>query len=99
MASSEELKIKDFNEWFIDINQRAELADLRYNIKGVVVYRPWSTFTINKMFRLFEDAFDETAHQQVILPTLIPEENFYKEAEHVEGFTPEVFWVTEHGNA
>ncbi|HNW05690.1 MAG TPA: proline--tRNA ligase [archaeon] len=98
MASSEELKIKDFNEWFIDINQRAELADLRYNIKGVVVYRPWSTFTINKMFRLFEDAFDETAHQQVILPTLIPEENFYKEAEHVEGFTPEVFWVTEHGN-
>ena len=98
MASSKELQIEDFNEWFIDINQRAELADLRYNIKGVVVYRPWSTFTLNKMFRLFEDIFDETAHQQVMLPVLIPEENFLKESEHVEGFTPEVFWVTEHGD-
>lgn len=98
MTSSKDLNIEDFNEWFIDINQKAELADLRYNIKGVVVYRPWSTYTLNKIFRLYEDIFDETAHQQVILPVLIPEENFFKEAEHVEGFTPEVFWVTEHGN-
>jgi len=98
MVSSQDLKIEDFNEWFTDINQRAELADLRYNIKGIVVYRPWSTFTLNKIFRLFEDAFDNTGHQQVIMPLLIPEENFLREAEHVEGFSPEVFWVTEHGS-
>ncbi len=98
MVSDEEFKITDFNEWFNDITQRAELADLRYNVKGIVVYRPWSTFTINKIFRLFEDTFDETGHEQVIMPLLIPEENFYKEAEHVEGFSPEVFWVTEHGS-
>lgn len=98
MVSDEEFKITDFNEWFNDITQRAELADLRYNVKGIVVYRPWSTFTINKIFRLFEDAFDETGHEQVIMPLLIPEENFYREAEHVEGFSPEVFWVTEHGS-
>lgn len=98
MASSKEYEIEDFNEWFTDITQKAELADLRYNIKGVVVYRPWSTFTLNKIFRIFEDAFDETGHQQVMMPLLIPEENFFKESEHVEGFSPEVFWVTEHGD-
>ncbi len=97
MVSSEEYKIEDFNDWFNDITQKAELADLRYNIKGIVVYRPWSTFTLNKMFRLFEDTLDSTGHQQVIMPLLIPEENFLKEAEHVDGFCPEVFWVTEHG--
>jgi len=98
MVSDEEFKITDFNEWFNNITQMAELADLRYNVKGIVVYRPWSTFTINKIFRLFEDTFDETGHEQVIMPLLIPEENFYREAEHVEGFSPEVFWVTEHGS-
>ncbi|MFA5745823.1 MAG: proline--tRNA ligase [archaeon] len=98
MPSTEDLKIEDFNEWFNDIVAKAELADMRYNIKGMVVYRYWTTYTLNKMFRLFEDALDNTNHQQVIMPMLIPEENFFKEAEHVEGFTPEVFWVTEHGD-
>lgn len=98
MVSNEDLKIDDFNEWFNDIINRAELADLRYNVKGLIVYRPWSTFSMNIMFRMFEDKFNETGHNQVIMPTLIPEENFKKETEHVEGFTPEVFWVTEHGS-
>ena len=97
MVSSEEYKIDDFNEWFNDIISKAELADQRYNIKGFVVFRPWSVYSISLMYRLYEDKLNETGHQQVIMPTLIPEENFLKESEHVEGFTPEVFWVTEHG--
>lgn len=98
MVSEEKYKIDDFNEWFNEIIYKAELADIRYNIKGLVVFRPWSVFSISQMFRMYEDKFNETGHQQLILPTLIPEENFLKEAEHVEGFTPEVFWVTKHGN-
>ncbi len=98
MVSSAEYKIEDFNEWFNDIIFKAELCDLRYNLKGLIVYRPWSVYSINLMFRYFEDILNATGHQQVIMPTLIPEENFLKEADHVEGFAPEVFWVTEHGN-
>ncbi len=98
MVSSEEYKIEDLNEWFNDIIVKAELADQRYNIKGFVVFRPWSVHSISLMFRSYEDKLNETGHQQLIMPALIPEENFLKEAEHVEGFTPEVFWVTEHGS-
>lgn len=97
MASSKELEIENFNEWFNDIIYKAELADIRYNIKGLVVFRPWSVFSMSKMFQMYEAILNNTGHQQVMLPTLIPEENFLKEQEHVEGFTPEVFWVTEHG--
>jgi prolyl-tRNA synthetase len=98
MPSSEEYKIKDLNEWFNDIIFKAELVDVRYNLKGFTVFRPWSVYSISKMFRMYEDKLNQTAHQQVIMPTLIPEENFLKEAEHVDGFTPEVFWVTKHGD-
>ena len=91
-------KIENFDEWFNNIIFEAELADIRYNIKGFVVFRPWSVYSISKMFRMYEDKLDETAHKQVIMPSLIPEQNFLKEAEHVEGFTPEVFWVTKHGD-
>ncbi len=98
MPSSEKYKIEDLNEWFNDIIFKAELIDIRYNLKGFTVFRPWSVFSISKMFRIYEDKFNETGHQQVIMPTLIPEENFLKESEHIEGFSPEVFWVTKHGD-
>ena len=94
----EKYKIEKFDDWFNNIIFEAELADIRYNIKGFVVFRPWSVYSISKMFRMYEDKLDETAHKQVIMPSLIPEENFLKEAEHVKGFTPEVFWVTKHGD-
>jgi prolyl-tRNA synthetase len=97
MASSKDLEIESFNEWFNDIIYKADLADIRYNIKGLVVFRPWSVYSMSKMFQMYEAILNNTGHQQVILPTLIPEENFLKEQEHVEGFTPEVFWVTKHG--
>jgi len=98
MVLSKEFEIENFNDWFNEIIIKAELADLRYNIKGIVVYRPWSVYSINKMFRIYENILSSSGHQQVILPTLIPEENFLKEGEHVEGFIPEVFWVTKHGD-
>lgn len=98
MSSTEEYKIVDFNKWFNEIVDKAELADLRYNIKGTIVYRPWCVSTMSKMFWIYENKLNETGHEQVIMPCLIPEENFKKEAEHVEGFTPNVFWVTEHGD-
>jgi len=98
---SEELgmtvKKENFSEWFSEICQKAELADLRYNVKGFVVFRPWATRIMNLMYRFLEQEMEKKGHVPAWFPALIPESNFKLEAEHVEGFAPEVFWVTEHG--
>ncbi|MHA1329771.1 MAG: proline--tRNA ligase [Candidatus Hodarchaeales archaeon] len=91
-------KKENFSEWFTTIVQRAELADLRYNVKGFLVYRPWSTISMKLMFSIYESELEEFGHFPVIFPSVIPESNFNVEAEHVEGFTPEVFWITSAGS-
>ncbi len=93
-----EHKKEQFSEWFTEIIQRAELADLRYNVKGFVVYLPWSVLTMEKMYDYYEEELQDKGHLPVWFPIVIPESNFKLEAEHVEGFTPEVFWITEHGD-
>ncbi|MDQ1281143.1 MAG: prolyl-tRNA synthetase [Thermoproteota archaeon] len=90
-------KNEDFSQWYTQVVQKAELADIRYNVKGFVVFRPWAVLIMNKMFQLLEQELEKKGHQPALFPALIPESNFKKEAEHVEGFLPEVFWVTEAG--
>ncbi len=90
-------KSDDFSEWFTQLLEKAELADVRYNIKGFPVYREWATMSMKKMYKLFEEALERKGHEPLIFPSLIPEGNFKIESEHVKGFAPEVFWVTEHG--
>lgn len=92
-------KKEDFGEWYTQVVQRAELADLRYNVKGFVVFRPWAVRMMNRMFRLLEKELERRGHLPTLFPALIPESNFRIEAEHVEGFLPEVFWVTEAGGS
>ncbi len=92
-------KEEDFSGWYTELLNKAELADIRYNIKGFVVYREWSTITIRKMYKKTEDLLEEKGHLPLTMPSLIPESNFLLEAKHVEGFSPEVFWVTEAGSS
>jgi prolyl-tRNA synthetase len=92
-------KEEDFSGWFTELINKAELADIRYNIKGFVVYREWTAITIRKMYKMTEDLLDKKGHMPLIMPSLIPESNFLLEAEHVKGFAPEVFWVTEAGSS
>ncbi|MBU0467184.1 MAG: proline--tRNA ligase [Nanoarchaeota archaeon] len=87
----------NFSKWFSEIVQKAELGDLRYNVKGFLVFQPWSVFCMEKMYSYFEKTLQRKGHEPYFFPTLIPEENFKKEAGHVAGFTPEVFWVTHGG--
>ena len=89
---------ENFSEWFTEIIKQAELADIRYNVKGFVVYRPWAVITMEKMYMLYETELQNKGHLPAWFPIVIPESNFKLEAEHVEGFTPEVFWITEHGD-
>ncbi|MBI4176503.1 MAG: proline--tRNA ligase, partial [Candidatus Aenigmarchaeota archaeon] len=89
----------DFSEWYSEIIEKAGLADLRYNVKGFLVHRPWSVIAMKEMYRLYEKELEKRGHQPVWFPAVIPKENFEVEKEHVAGFTPEVFWVTEGGDA
>ena len=92
-------KDSNFSEWYTEIVKRAELADLRYNIKGFVVFQPWSVLAMEKMYKYMENALQRKGHKPYWFPTLIPEKNFKIEGEHVKGFSPEVFWVTEAGDS
>jgi len=90
-------KGKNFSEWYNTVIYAADLVDDRYNVQGFFVHRPWVTRMIRSIYKLFEGELEEDGHEPVVFPTVIPKENFEKESEHVEGFVPQVFWVTEAG--
>ncbi|MEW6295107.1 MAG: proline--tRNA ligase [Candidatus Diapherotrites archaeon] len=90
-------KEKNFSEWFTEIIKRAELADLRYNVKGFIVFQPWSVISMELMYAELERILRMKGHKPYWYPAVIPESNFKLEKEHVEGFAPQVFWVTETG--
>ncbi len=90
-------KEEDFSEWFTQVITKADLVDVRYGVQGFVVHRPWAMKIIRQIYRMFEEELERTGHEPVLFPLVIPEEYLEKEKEHVEGFKPEVFWVTEAG--
>ncbi|MFH1697205.1 MAG: proline--tRNA ligase [Candidatus Diapherotrites archaeon] len=90
-------KERNFSEWFTEIIKRADLADIRYNVKGFLVFQPWSVLCMERMYAAFEKELQKRGHKPYWYPALIPEKNLNMEKSHVAGFTPEVFWVTEHG--
>ncbi|MEK6894871.1 MAG: proline--tRNA ligase [Nanoarchaeota archaeon] len=100
MADSKGLTVKkdeNFSDWFTEVVQKAELADMRFNVKGFLVFQPSSVLVMEKMYSFMEKALQKKGHKPYWFPTLIPESNFKKEASHISGFTPEVFWVTHGG--
>ena len=86
-------KSENFSDWYSEILNKAEVTDIRYKVKGFVVIRPWGAKIIEKMYRIYESALKRTGHDPAFFPVVIPEENFKKEASHVEGFSPDVFWL------
>nr|MDO8112260.1 proline--tRNA ligase [Candidatus Sigynarchaeota archaeon] len=90
-------KADDFSEYFTQLVEKTELADIRYGVKGFVCYMPWAVISIKLMYQKFERILEANGHLPLIMPTVIPKSFFEKESEHVKGFAPEVFWVTEAG--
>ena len=88
-------KYKDFSEWYSQVIDKAEVVDIRNNLKGFIVIRPWGALTIENMYDLYENEMKELGHKPTFFPTVIAEKNFKKEASHVKGFSPEVFWLEE----
>lgn len=90
-------KQENFSEWFTQILEKAELIDLRLDMKGFTVIRPWAAMTIENMFEYLEKELQKKGHKPTFMPSVIPKENLMKESEHVKGFTPEVFWLKDIG--
>jgi len=90
-------KEEEFSEWYNDVIDRAELADKRYPIKGMNVWRPYGWAIMKLIDGAMREEFDGTGHHEVSFPVLIPETEFLKESEHVKGFEGDVFWVTRGG--
>jgi prolyl-tRNA synthetase len=91
-------KEKNFPDWYGEICRVAELADIRYGVKGFTPFPPWSYMTMDIMFDLLETVLKRKRHLPMLFPTVIPESNLAKEAQHVEGFSPQVFWIKEIGD-
>ena len=87
----------DFDRWYTDVIRRAELADYA-PVKGCMVIRPYGYALWERIQRALDDMIKRTGHENMYFPLLIPESYLKREADHVEGFAPQVAWVT-HGGA
>lgn len=87
---------EDFAQWYTDVVKKAELTDYT-SVKGCMVIRPAGFAIWERLRNELDRRFKETGVQNVYLPMFIPESLLQKEKDHVEGFAPEVAWVTEGG--
>jgi len=87
---------KDFSQWYLDVVRRAELADYS-PVKGCMVIRPYGYAMWELLQQTFDREFKRTGHVNAYFPLFIPESLLNKEAEHVEGFAPQVAYVTHGG--
>ena len=85
---------EDFAQWYTDVVKKAELTDYS-SVRGCMILRP-AGYAIWENIQL-DDRFKETGVENVYMPLFIPESLLQKEKDHVEGFAPEVAWVTQGG--
>jgi prolyl-tRNA synthetase len=87
---------QDFSQWYLDVVRRAELADYS-PVKGCMVIRPYGYAIWELLQQALDARIKETGHVNAYFPLFIPEGLLHKEAEHVEGFSPQVAYVTHGG--
>ena len=90
-------KAADLSEWYTQVVTKAQLADYS-SAKGFMVLMPHGFSIWESIKEYFDKRIKEIGHRNAYFPLLIPERLLKREAEHFEGFTPEVFWVTHSGN-
>src|SRR4026207_368996 len=88
---------EDFSRWYLDVVRRAELADYT-PVKGCMAIRPYGYAIWELIQQGLDRRFKETGHVNAYFPLFIPESLLMREAEHVEGFAPQVAWVTRGGD-
>lgn len=88
---------EDFTRWYTDICMRAELCSYS-TVRGCVILRPYGYAIWELITGELDRRFKKTGHENVMMPLFIPESLLQKEKDHVEGFAPEVAWVTHGGD-
>ncbi|MFZ5470048.1 MAG: proline--tRNA ligase [Myxococcota bacterium] len=96
MADKLPTREKDFSEWYVELVRRAKLADYS-DVKGCMVIRPNGYAIWENIQHVLDKMFKDTGHKNAYFPLLIPEAYLRKEAEHVEGFAPQLAVVTHAG--
>ena len=86
----------DFAQWYTDICRKAELVEYA-SVKGFTILRPYGYAIWENIQSIMDAEFKKTGHENVAMPVLIPESLLKKEGELVNGFAPEVAWVTMGG--
>lgn len=87
---------EDFAQWYTDIIRKADLVDYA-SVRGCMIIRPYGYAIWELIQKNLDARFKETGHENVYMPMFIPESLLQKEKDHVEGFAPEVAWVTHGG--
>lgn len=88
---------EDFSQWYTDVILKADLVDYA-PVKGCMVIKPYGYAIWENIQKELDERFRATGHKNAYFPLFIPESLLRKEAEHVEGFAPEVAWVTRGGS-
>ncbi|MBP3442620.1 MAG: proline--tRNA ligase [Clostridia bacterium] len=88
---------EDFAKWYTDVVKKAELIEYT-SVKGCMVIRPYGYAIWENIQKTLDTMFKKTGHENVCMPMFIPESLLNKEKDHVEGFAPEVAWVTYGGS-
>ncbi len=87
----------DFAQWYTDVVKKADLVDYS-SVKGCMIIRPYGYAIWENIQKILDGEFKKTGHENVYMPLFIPESLLQKEKDHVEGFAPEVAWVTHGGS-
>ncbi|HAX73761.1 MAG TPA: proline--tRNA ligase [Firmicutes bacterium] len=87
----------DFAQWYTDVVKKAELVDYS-SVKGCMIVLPYGYAIWENIQSYLDKQLKETDHENVYMPLLIPESLLQREKDHVEGFAPEVAWVTQGGS-
>lgn len=88
---------EDFAKWYTDVVKKTELCEYT-SVKGCMVIRPYGYAIWENIQHIMDSMFKATGHENVCMPMFIPESLLEKEKDHVEGFAPEVAWVTHGGS-
>ena len=88
---------EDFTQWYTDVCLKAELVDYS-TVKGCMILRPYGYALWENISRILDGQFKATGHENVAMPLFIPESLLQREKDHVQGFAPEVAWVTHGGS-
>ena len=87
----------DFAKWYTDVVKKADLVDYS-SVKGSMIIRPYGYAIWENIQKILDEEFKKTGHENVQMPMFIPESLLNVEKEHVQGFAPEVAWVTHGGS-